>query len=39
MSADLAEQLALKNRQLELIMAIDRLRDGAADERELVRKL
>ena len=36
MSTDLAEQLALKNRQLELIMAIDRLRDGAADERELV---
>lgn len=30
-----AEQLALKARQLDLILAIDRIRDGAADEREL----
>lgn len=29
------EQLALKARQLDLILAMDRLRDGATDEREL----
>ena len=36
MSADLTvEQLAIKARQLDLILAMDRIRDGATDEREL----
>ncbi len=35
LNASTAEQLSIKTRQLALILAIDRIRDGAADEREL----